>query len=623
MGGKMIKTTFVSSLIMKQAYKYGACLLQVLLPVDMFKIQSGVKCHGRFAWSLALVLSLTVSSFSFAEPLRNKIYETGPAYQSPGTASVQSSAAAVPAVTLPPTVLFGLGDSLTHGTMDATINLYSSWHSYFQKVYDSIRQVTPFYYMNQPYFDLQENRIFPFDGPTNMGVDGSDIFSIDGVEYYKRVGVDQSFVNPELFCDAQSPAFFSNTYDKVLFPINLWAGQALTSLDSAIWLTNALPVFGVHDAFIILWSGNNDSSLAALGAGGTNPEFQPIPFDVIGSELNPVLSLLLGLGELSGDLSFEPYTQSAIERNLTDLEDFSSQYLYVLDRLVNETASSGVNTNLFILTLPYYSAIGYLFDSDDLEFYLRKINPGYSVPATFSRVAPEGEPITDPLRGDRISLLTFGFMNALLSTGYSVNEVNQVLEIAGQQRDGLVLSEAEQQFIMSRIDGFNDSIIDAASFFGPNVHVIDIGQFLNDVLTGKTPIILNGRLFSRKWIRGGGFSFDGVHPNYTGHALIADYVLYNINNILGINAPFYNLSDIMMSDPYIDWDGDGWAPGPAYPGEGLTSLLFLLKDPDDSNPDVQAEMPPDVWDIISDALLGEILANPAIQAEADRLGIRH
>ena len=617
-----MKTTFVSSLIMKQTYNYNTCFLQLLLPVFMFNIQSGVKRHGCFAWCLALVLSLAVTSISSAELFGNKIYETAPAYQSQDPPLVQSQDTAVSAVTLPPTVLFGLGDSLTHGTMDATINVYSSWHSYFQKVYDSVRQETPLF-MNQPFFNLQENRIFPFDGPTNLGVDGSDIFSIDGVEYYKRVGADQSFVNPELFCDALSPDLFANKYDKVLFPINLWAGQAMTSLDSAIWLTNALPYFGIHDASIILWSGNNDSSLAALGAGGANPEFQPIPLDVIGSELNPLLSLLLGFGELSGELSFEPYTQSAIERNLTDLEDFSSQYLYVLDRLVNETASGGVNTDLFLLTLPYYSAIGYLFDSDDLEFYLRKVNPGYSVPATFSRVAPEGEPITDPLRGDRISLLTFGFMYALLSTGHSVNDVNQVLEIAGQQRDGLVLSEAEQQLIMSRIDGFNDSIIDAASFFGPNVHVIDIGQFLNDVLTGETPIILNGRLFSRKWIRGGGFSFDGVHPNYTGHALIADYMLYHINNILGLDAPFYKLSDIMMTDPYIDWDGDGWAPGPGYPGEGLTSLLFLLKDPDDTNPDVQAEMPPDVWEIISDALLGEILDIPAIQAEAEMLGITH
>jgi hypothetical protein len=606
---------------MKQENKYGNYLLQLTPIAHRLKIQSRVKLFYRLTWCLALVLSLIIPSLASAELDREREHERVLSSPSPDTVRLQDPDIVNPSATLPWTVLISIGDSLTHGTMDATNNYFNSWHAYLQKVSNSIAQVIPLA-MKQPFFDLQENRIFPFDIPTNLGVDGSDMFSIEGIEYHKRVGADAPFVSPDLLCDAASPEFFSGKYDKVLFPINLEAGQPVSPLDAGIWLINeTLPSFDLHEAFIIFWSGNNDSSLAALGAGGKNPEYQPIPFDVIGSELNPILSLLLAFAEISGQVSFEPYTQSAIERNLTELNHFFFQYLHVLDRLINETASSGVNTELFLLTLPYYSAIGYLFDSEDLEFYLRKVNPGYSVPATFGRVAPAGQPITDPLKGDRISLLTFGMMYALLSTGHSVDDVNQALEIDGQQRDGLVLSEEEQQFIMSRIDGFNEAIKTAASFFGPNVHVIDIGQFLNNTLTGQIPIIVNDLVFSRKWIRGGGFSFDGVHPSYTGHALVADYVLYHINNILGLNAPLYNLSDIMMNDPYIDQDGDGWASGPGYEGEGITRLLFLLKDPDDSNPDVQVEMPPDVWDIISDVLMSQVLDIPAVQAEAERLGI--
>jgi len=76
-----------------------------------------------------------------------------------------------------------------------------------------------------------------------------------------------------------------------------------------------------------------------------------------------------------------------------------------------------------------------------------------------------------------------------------------------------------------------------------------------------------------------------------------------------------------LNDPYIDWDNDGWAPGFEYEGEGITKLLSLFKDPDDNDPSVQVELPPDVWNIISDVLLDLIIDLPAVQEEAQRLGI--
>ena len=40
-------------------------------------------------------------------------------------------------------------------------------------------------------------------------------------------------------------------------------------------------------------------------------------------------------------------------------------------------------------------------------------------------------------------------------------------------------------------------------------------------------------------IRGGGFSMDGVHPGYTGHALIANFILEGINEGSGHAAPLH------------------------------------------------------------------------------------
>jgi hypothetical protein len=156
---------------------------------------------------------------------------------------------------------------------------------------------------------------------------------------------------------------------------------------------------------------------------------------------------------------------------------------------------------------------------------------------------------------------------------------------------------------------------------GPNVHLVDIGQYLNDALVGKAEVRVKGKILNRKWVHGGTFSLDGVHPGYTGQAVIANFVLKKLNGIFGLKAKPFNLSKIMAHDPYFDKDEDGWAPGLSYEASGITKLLFLFNDPDDNDPEVQAQLPPDIWNIISDVLLGEILNLPVIRSEAVRLGI--
>jgi hypothetical protein len=60
---------------------------------------------------------------------------------------------------------------------------------------------------------------------------------------------------------------------------------------------------------------------------------------------------------------------------------------------------------------------------------------------------------------------------------------------------------------------------------------------------------------------------------------------------------------IVADDPYIDNDGDGWPAGPDYGASGATGLLFLLKDPDDTNPDVKPRLTADFWNMLSDVIL--------------------
>ena len=537
----------------------------------------------------------------------------------PQWAAEQSAQAPGQTVTGPTSLVVGIGDSLTHGTMDAANNLLYSFNAYLQRVVNGLRQEFPVWF-RQPFFDVQETRLSPFVLPTNLGVDGADAFTVEGLEYYKRVGADESLLSLDLLADKVLPATFADNYDKVIYPINLALGVPTSQMDAAAWLVNTAGALGTIDrALVFFWIGNNDSSLAALGFGGANPEFLPVPIDEIGPEIDPLLFLLAKFGESLGLLSFEPYTQASIERNLTELDDFTAQMDHLLARLLAETAGAGLDREVFLLTLPYYSAVGYLFDSEDIEFYLRKVDPAYTVPASFQRVTPPGVPIEDPLAGDRVALLTFGLMYTLLATGHSVADVNEVLELDGVQRDGLVVSEAEQQLIMARIDAFNDAIQDLGDT-DPHVQVLDIGQLINDAFLGVIEIIVDGHQLTRKWGRGGSFSLDGVHPGFTAQALLANFLLEQLNPILGIQAPLEDLGAVRAADPYADQDGDGWVPGPSIEPPGIAELLFLFADPDDQNPVVQVELPPDVWDIISAILLDELLRIAEIRAEAERLG---
>jgi hypothetical protein len=519
-------------------------------------------------------------------------------------------------------LLVGLGDSLTHGTMDATNNQVASQNAYLQKVADRLATATSLRF-RQPFYDIEEKRLQPFARPTNLGVDGADVFSMEGLRYHKRAGTPTDVPTADFLADKALPFLLKDDYDKVLYPINLLAGQPVSQIDAAVWqLTEGARLARAQKAVGILWIGNNDSSGAALGTGGS-PERQPVPFDQIADELPPLLRLLMRFGERTGEVSFAPYTQASIEGVLTDVADFQAQFDHVLDRLTTETAASGAEVHWLVVTLPYYSAVGYLIDSDDLEYYLRKFDPSYTVPPSFKRVAAPGDPITDATKGDRVALLTFGFMVSLMATGHSVAEVNDVLEAPdGQQRDGMVLSEAEQAFVMARIDAFNAAIMASAAAHGPNVHVIDVGGTLNSVLTGQTPVVIDGHQISRKWTRGGSFSLDGVHPGYLGQAFIANLVLEEMSAIFGWSLAPYDLAQVRATDPYVDHDGDGWSLGPPQVAAGFSELLGVLTDPDDDDPAVGAQVPADIWDRIAAVLLGQLRGNAALAREADRLGLR-
>lgn len=504
-------------------------------------------------------------------------------------------------------VLISLGDSLTQGTMNATNNAANTSSAYMQKVYESLRQVVTVRF-SQPLLDNRGRRLFPFIPPTNLGVDGSDIYSLEGKEYHKRSWCGRTYRSRDYLCDRPFPRRHDDLYDAVLYPLNLLALKPVSQLDAALWLLNRTARRDhASMSVVILWIGNNDSSHASLGLGSGNPTLIPIPLDLLEGRLNPAILQLLRSREGSGLISFEPYRFSSIERTLTEADDFADQYHRILTRLKTEVTASAAPAIFFLCTLPYYTSVGYLMDSEDIEYYLRKADDRYTLPPSFKRAPEEGTTAPYPPRGDRISLFTLLSMYLLLLEGHSVSFVNQALELNGEQRDGLVLAEDEQHYIMARIDSFNAVIRGAAEKSDLPVHLIDTGQTLNEILTGARVLTLNDRLFTRRWGRGNSFSLDGVHPAHTTQAFMANLVIEHLNAELGLNAPLHDLSSVAKDDPYVDNDGDGFVPGPCYEASGFGELLLLFRDPDDGDSAVIPVLPPDIWNRITALLLEEFI----------------
>lgn len=376
-------------------------------------------------------------------------------------------------------------------------------------------------------------------------------------------------------------------HDKVLYPINLLAGKKVSQLDALIWHLNN------HwgPAWVVFWVGNNDAALSTLGLGGKNPQFLPIPFDSIKDKLKPLISYLLEFGRSKGAIAFDPYTMAKIQRNLTEGGDFYSQFNQVLAKI----NLGRRNVQFFFLTYPYYPEVGYLMDREDLNFYLGKL--GYSVPY-FS---------------GRVSLLTFICMYALKKSG----ETGRLAPILSD--DDLVLSDGERGAIEGRIDHFNNLV---NGLNGPNVRIVPTGEKLNQAFSSGLEV--NGTWLTRNWGRGNFFSLEGVHAGHTVHAYIANIVLEEMKK-LNPSIGTYDLASFLATDPYVDGDGDGWVAGPDYKASGRTRILFLFKDAREGNrvsgAVIDAMGASEVWDLISDALLEEIIDIPTIRTEAERIGL--
>ena len=113
---------------------------------------------------------------------------------------------------------------------------------------------------------------------------------------------------------------------------------------------------------------------------------------------------------------------------------------------------------------------------------------------------------------------------------------------------GVILREDELQTIVDRTSAFNAIIAGAAAAF-PNVQVFSINPTLEALASG-TYRTFGGIELTTQLLVGGIFSYDGVHAQNMGYAVVAYEFIEYLNSNFGAGLPQLNMYEILMEG---DW----------------------------------------------------------------------
>ena len=109
---------------------------------------------------------------------------------------------------------------------------------------------------------------------------------------------------------------------------------------------------------------------------------------------------------------------------------------------------------------------------------------------------------------------------------------------------GVILRAGEVAAIKALIDQLNGIINAVAAQFGAKV--VDMNSFLNDLVAHG--MIVGGVELSGAYLTGGVFSYDGVHPQALGYALVARKWIEAINANYGATLPDINLRPFLTGE---------------------------------------------------------------------------
>lgn len=148
-----------------------------------------------------------------------------------------------------------------------------------------------------------------------------------------------------------------------------------------------------------------------------------------------------------------------------------------------------------------------------------------------------------------------------LITANGLNEIG--FQLFGKSVDalpnGCVLSAEVASEVSRRINELNTALISLASEQG--AHVYDLHAFFRRIK--DEGIAIGSRRLTAEYL-GGFYSLNGYYPGATGHALIANELLHQLNIAYGSDFRQINIQTVMQNDPvaaYRQAEGPDWTAG--------------------------------------------------------------
>ncbi len=206
----------------------------------------------------------------------------------------------------------------------------------------------------------------------------------------------------------------------------------------------------------------------------------------------------------------------------TDVATFTILYGQLLDSLLTTGADIVVANIPDVTAIPFFTTIpGVLLNTETNE---PLIIDGNVVPIIGVNPATDFVLLSAP----EALKLGLGVPTSLGGTGAPLP-------------DQFILDASEIAIASQAVSDFNAAIKNLADARG--IAVVDINSFFNDIkANGYT---LAGVEFTPKFLTGGIFSLDGVHPSDVGYGIVTNEFIKTINSKFSASIPMVNIVDLM------------------------------------------------------------------------------
>lgn len=310
---------------------------------------------------------------------------------------------------------------------------------------------------------------------------------------YNNLGVPGSSLTDLLTTTGDIMNLLAGNTDNVMHDLILRFPQAQDPATGELIAATALvQAIAQNPTFVTLWIGNND----ILGAA------------VYGTPLEGV--------------------------TMTPVAVFNQLYPQAVGALATMT-----NADIVIMNLPPVTAIP----------FTTTVSPVQNIPGLgVVRLVGSNGPISDD------SLLTLN-ASSFIAQGYglpipgSPPLPDDLTVTATGIVPGVILRPDEIAAINDRVAAFNQIIEGTAAAFG--IPVLDVPEMFRQVEEdGRW--LLGGIELSADFLTGGIFSYDGVHPQNIGYAMMAVELIDLVNREFGASIPQVNMDDVLCTDGCAD-----------------------------------------------------------------------